>query len=54
MPVQQIVPLRYNDMKALEADLNRLFPGQEWSVEVRCRLLFCPLSELYFQCKGTD
>jgi hypothetical protein len=32
--VEQIVALRYNDMKALKKELDRLFPGQKWEVDV--------------------
>jgi hypothetical protein len=32
--VEQIVSLRYNDMNALKKELDRLFPGQKWEVDV--------------------
>lgn len=33
--VEQIVALRYNDMKALRKELERIFPGEKWKVDVR-------------------
>jgi hypothetical protein len=34
MVVYQVVQLRYNSMKAIKRELDKLFPGQEWSIEV--------------------
>ncbi len=35
MPVQlEIVQLRYTDMATLKAELDKIFPNRDWSVEV--------------------
>ncbi|KIN08701.1 hypothetical protein OIDMADRAFT_175460 [Oidiodendron maius Zn] len=31
--IEQIVALRYNDMKALRKELERIFPGEKWKVD---------------------
>ena len=35
MPIQQVVHLRYNDMRALDEELKGLFPDGDYAVNVR-------------------
>ena len=35
MAVHQVIYLRYNDLRALDDELRRLFPDGDYTVEVR-------------------